>query len=73
MVFKNGNKVVYAKNSPKTGQPEPDTKPFYNDKIVMIEQAKDFKVGDIDKYTIVIWLEGDDPDYVEPWYQGFWV
>ena len=28
----------------------------------MLEQTKDFKVGDIDKYTIVIWVEGDDPE-----------
>ena len=26
-----------------------------------METAK-FKVGDIDKYTIVIWIEGNDPE-----------
>ena len=30
-----------------------------------LEQRKDFKPGDIDKFTIVIWLEGDDPDCID--------
>ena len=28
----------------------------------MLEKTENFKVGDIDKYTIVIWVEGDDPE-----------
>lgn len=62
MVFKNGNKVIYAKNGRGTGKPEPDTVPFYDEDTVMLEQRKDFKVGDVDKYTVVIWVEGDDPE-----------
>ena len=62
MVFKNGEKVTYAKNSRQTGQPEPNTVPFYDEDTVMLEVAENFKVGDIDKYTVVIWVEGDDPE-----------
>ena len=62
MVFKNGNKVIYAKNNQVTGQPEPDTTSFYDEDTVMLEVTENFKVGDIDKYTVVIWLEGDDPE-----------
>lgn len=62
MVFKNGNKVIYAKNNRTTGQPEPDTVPFHDEDTVMLEVTENFRVGDIDKYTIVIWLEGDDPE-----------
>jgi len=62
MVFKNGNKVVYAKNNRITEQPEPDTVPFYDEDTVMLEVTENFKVGDIDKYTVVIWVEGDDPE-----------
>ena len=61
-VFKNDNKVVYAKNSRATGQPEPETVPFHDEDTVMLEVTENFKVGDIDKYTIVIWVEGDDPE-----------
>jgi len=28
----------------------------------MVKGRKDFKPNDIDKFTIVIYLEGDDPD-----------
>ena len=62
MVIKNGNKVIYAKNNRTTEQPEPNTIPFKDNETVMLEKAENFKVGDIDKYTIVIWVEGDDPE-----------
>ena len=62
MVFKNGNKVVYAKNNRVTEQPEPGTVPFRNKDTVMLELTENFEVGDIDKYTVVIWIEGDDPE-----------
>lgn len=62
MVFKNGNKVVYAKNNRATGNPEPNTVPFHDEDTVMLELTENFEVGDIDKYTVVIWVEGDDPE-----------
>lgn len=62
MVFKNGNKVIYAKNSRETGQPEQGTISFHDEDTVMLELTENFKVGDIDKYTVVIWVEGDDPE-----------
>ena len=62
MVFKNGQRVVYAKNNRVTGQPEPNTVPFHDEDTIMLEVAENFKVGDIDKYTVVIWVEGDDPE-----------
>lgn len=64
MLYVNGEKTVYAKNNSFTGQPEKDTKPFYSDTNVMLEQRKGFKPGETDKYTIVVWIEGDDPDCV---------
>lgn len=62
MVFKNDNKVIYAKNNRATLQPEPDTIPFLDEDTVMLELTENFEVGDIDKYTVVIWVEGDDPE-----------
>lgn len=71
MVIKNDEEVVYAKAA-ENGQPERepqgtkyyprDTVPFISDTIVMQSHVEDFKVGDIDKYTVVIWVEGDDPE-----------
>ena len=28
----------------------------------MLESRQNFSPGDIDKFTIVVWIEGDDPD-----------
>lgn len=72
MVIRNGEATVYAKLNEETGQPERepydiayyprDTVPFQADTIVMQDHITDFRVGDIDKYTVVIWVEGDDPE-----------
>ncbi len=66
MVYHNGERTVYAKINSHTKEPEPETKPFYekDDDIAILESRKDFKPNDVDKFTIVIWLEGDDPDCV---------
>ncbi|MCQ2399289.1 MAG: hypothetical protein MJ072_02150 [Clostridia bacterium] len=45
--------------------PEPNTTPFFSKYIVMQETVNDFKVDDIMKFTVVIWLEGNDPDCVD--------
>ena len=62
MIYKNGNPVVYAKKSPKTGKAEPDTTPFVSKSIAILEQRKDFKPKEKDRYTVVVWIEGDDPE-----------
>lgn len=64
MVFLNGERTVYAKKNSFTGEPEKDTKVFYSDTDVLLEERKGFKPGQTDKYTIVVWIEGDDPDCV---------
>ena len=65
MIFLNGNKKVYAKINSYTNEPEKDTEPFFDKTTAVLEQRKDFKPGNIDKFTIVIWLEGDDPDCID--------
>lgn len=65
-VYLNGNKTVYAKANSNTSQPEKDTIAFKDTENVMLEQRKDFKSGDVDKFTIVIWIEGDDPQCIDP-------
>lgn len=62
MVYLNGEKTVYAKLNGHTEEPEKDTKAFYSEDTVMLESRQDFAPGDIDKFTIVVWIEGDDPD-----------
>ncbi len=60
-VYKNGEVVTYAKES-ASGEPEEGTVPFASDKLVVVDDTLDFAPGDITKYTIVIWLEGKDPE-----------
>lgn len=62
MVIKNGEKTIYAKKNRDSGELEPGTQAFYSEDTVMLVNNENFKVGDIDKYTVVIWVEGDDPE-----------
>lgn len=60
-IYKNGEYLTYAKLSSE-GEVELNTIPFIDDKIIMSEDVTNFKPNDIDKYTIVLWIEGEDPD-----------
>ena len=62
IVFLNDEETVYAKINNETGEAEKNTETFYKDDVVVLKSRNDFKVGDVDKFTIVIYLEGDDPD-----------
>ncbi len=65
MVFKNGEETVYAKTRVDSDDPEPDTVPFAAQTKVMSETNQSFEAGAVDKYTVVIWLEGEDPECVD--------
>lgn len=60
-VYRNGEQKTYAKKSARD-EAEKNTVPFLEDKLVALEHVADFKPGDIDKYTVVLWLEGSDPE-----------
>ena len=62
MVIKNGERTIYAKKNKSTGNAENNKQPFYSDNVIMLEKNENFQVDSEDKYTIVIWVEGDDPD-----------
>ena len=65
MVIKNGEEKVYAKAKMGSTEPEPDTIAFSSNTQVLKNVTEDFKSGDVDKYTVVIWLEGEDPECVD--------
>jgi len=53
----------------ETGKPIPETTPyettpFYEEMIVCYLKEKDFKPGDTMKYTLVLWLEGNDDECI---------
>jgi len=41
-----------------------ETTPFTNAVTVTDFVREDFVIGEVDKYTVVIWLEGEDPECV---------
>ncbi len=63
-VWRNGERVVYAMPAADGGDEE-DCVSFESDKIVCTYTEENFLVGNVDKYTIVIWMEGEDPECVD--------
>jgi len=47
------------------GSAEPGCESFESDEIVCKMREETFNVGYVNKYTIVIWLEGEDPECVD--------
>lgn len=65
MIYRNDERIIYAKKNSLTGLEENGTVSFHSDDMAVLEQRKSFRPGDVDKFTIVIYLEGDDPDCVD--------
>lgn len=63
-VWRNGERTVYAMPA-RDGGPEEYCENFLSDKLVCSFTEENFLVGNVDKYTIVIWMEGDDPECVD--------
>ena len=63
-VYRNGNDVTYAKLA-KNGEPEYNTTPFAEDRKVFSVVEEDVDPEEIIKYTVVVWLEGDDPECLD--------
>lgn len=61
MIYRNGESTIYAKTNRDTKKPEEGTKEFVSNAIAVLEQRKNLKPGAKDRFTIVVWIEGDDP------------
>ena len=68
-IYRNDEYVTYAKRNHLDNKPEKNTEPFKNIKespdTIILEKVENFKPNDIDRYTIVIWIEGPDPDCID--------
>ena len=65
-IYTNGEYVDYA--YPRTDGiegPEPGTTAFQSETTIVRKTIENFAPGDTTKYTVVIWLEGPDPDCVD--------
>lgn len=65
MIYRNDEKKIYAKPNEDTGEAEEGTEKFYSSTEALVEGRKGFAPGEIDKFTIVIFIEGDDPDCID--------
>lgn len=63
-VWKNGERVVYAEPAADGGT-EDGCVNFVNHDTACIYTEEQFLIGNVDKYTIVIWMEGEDPECVD--------
>lgn len=63
-VFTNGEKKVYAKKA-KNGKEEPNTIAFLSNYLIMEQERNGLEPGQIDRYTILVWLEGKDPECID--------
>ena len=65
-VYENGEKTVYGKTkSDGTGIESDCDKEFESSLAVMSTKREKFSPGAKDKFTVVIWLEGNDPDCID--------
>jgi hypothetical protein len=64
MIIVNDDRTVYAKGNSIDGEAEPGTTKFRDDEdgTIILEQRKDMQPGTLDKITVVVWIEGDDPE-----------
>lgn len=63
-VWRNGERIVYAMPA-KDGKEEYGCENFESPEVVCRYTEEEFLIGNVDKYTIVIWMEGDDPECVD--------
>jgi hypothetical protein len=65
-IYKNGEKMVYGKTKTNgTGIEGDCDEEFLSSNLVMRSRKEGFAPKDKDKFTVVIWLEGNDPDCVD--------
>jgi hypothetical protein len=64
MIYVNDEKTVYAKGNSIDGKAEVGTVKFRDDEdgTIILEQRENMKPSDLDKITVVVWIEGDDPE-----------
>ena len=60
-IYRNGEAITYAKIG-ANGRPEDNTVAFTDDNLVVRTHVENFGPGAMDRYTIMLWVEGTDPE-----------
>lgn len=66
-LIKDGEVITYAKRQEtgSIGDPEPNTDPFYSSLQPVNNVVYNMKSGEVHKYSIIIYLEGNDPQCID--------
>lgn len=64
-LYVDGVPTTYAKTKSDGTGPEPNTKAFYSSTSAAAARVEGFEPGEQTKFTVVIWIEGTDPDCVD--------
>ena len=64
-LYVHGEPTTYAKTKADGTGPEPYTKEFYSANVMAFGRVDDFAVGEKTKFTVVIWIEGSDPECLD--------
>ena len=65
-LYINGEPTTYAKTKRDGTGPEPGTTPFYSATVMAKGRLESIAPGESAKFTVVIWIEGSDPDCLDP-------
>ena len=64
-LYVDGVPTTYAKTRSDGGGAEPGTVEFYSANVMARGRVDDFAPEKITKFTVVLWIEGNDPDCVD--------
>ena len=65
-LYVNGEPTTYAKIKRDGSGPEPGTTPFHSSTVMAKGRVEALAPGEVTKFTVVIWIEGSDPDCLDP-------
>ena len=64
-LYVDGTPTTYARTRTDGTGAEPGTAEFRTQSTVMLATRENFAPGEVTKFTVVIWIEGNDPDCVD--------
>jgi hypothetical protein len=64
-LYVNGEPTTYAKTKRDGTGPEPGTKEFYSSTVMARGRVEVLDPGEVVKFTVVLWIEGHDPDCLD--------
>lgn len=64
-LYVDGVPTTYAKTRSDGGGAEPGTTEFYSSNVVAKGRIDSFEPNETTKFTVVIWIEGNDPDCID--------